>query len=239
MSKYSGVRLEVGEDQQVMMEVDYDKMNEFFTCALCKGYMRDTHTIAECVHSFCKSCIVLEIQSRKECPTCKNPTSANMIRPDHLMQALFAKLYPDVEKEDEEREKEWYKERNIPMPERQLPVYAGKKTAKPVPKRPRVAIEPNTHVASATSLSKSSMVRLEVRRDDPNEQIPKGFLQVPSSTSVETIKTNVALQLKVEADRIILTCKGKELPMTYTVEYIQKTIWNDSTIDMVWICRVK
>ncbi|CAM9855348.1 unnamed protein product, partial [Chrysoparadoxa australica] len=36
-------------------------LNPFLTCSLCKGYLRDPHTVTECVHTFCKSCIFAKV----------------------------------------------------------------------------------------------------------------------------------------------------------------------------------
>ena len=33
-------------------------LNEMITCKICHGYLVDATTITECLHTFCKSCIV-------------------------------------------------------------------------------------------------------------------------------------------------------------------------------------
>ena len=37
-------------------------VNEIITCRLCEGYFIDATTIAECLHTFCKSCIVKHLE---------------------------------------------------------------------------------------------------------------------------------------------------------------------------------
>jgi len=35
-------------------------INPFLTCSLCNGYFRNAQTISECMHSFCRSCLLKE-----------------------------------------------------------------------------------------------------------------------------------------------------------------------------------
>lgn len=140
----TSVHLELNDEQQIMLQVEYDKVNDAFTCPLCKGYFREAHTIAECVHSFCKSCIIKHLQDVQECPTCKIKTTMNTIRPDFLLQSLFAQLYPEVERDDEEQEKAWYQAHNLPMPEKQIPVHLQNKQQKGKSKRLKAANESTT-----------------------------------------------------------------------------------------------
>lgn len=39
-------------------------------CSLCGGYFRDPHTVADCLHTFCRSCLILFFrQGARCCPT--------------------------------------------------------------------------------------------------------------------------------------------------------------------------
>lgn len=39
-------------------------------CSLCKGYFRDPYTVADCLHTFCRSCLILFFrQGMRCCPT--------------------------------------------------------------------------------------------------------------------------------------------------------------------------
>ena len=40
-----------------LIEFSIKDLNEYLTCILCNGYFKEAHTIAECMHTFCKSCI--------------------------------------------------------------------------------------------------------------------------------------------------------------------------------------
>uniref|UniRef100_A0A3Q4HGC4 Polycomb group ring finger 6 n=1 Tax=Neolamprologus brichardi TaxID=32507 RepID=A0A3Q4HGC4_NEOBR len=48
-------------------------LNQFYPyirCALCCGFLIDATTITECLHTFCKSCIVKHFFYSNKCPTC-------------------------------------------------------------------------------------------------------------------------------------------------------------------------
>uniref|UniRef100_A0A7S4P2T1 RING-type domain-containing protein n=1 Tax=Paramoeba aestuarina TaxID=180227 RepID=A0A7S4P2T1_9EUKA len=93
--------------------------NKFFTCGLCEGYLREAHTIRECLHSFCKSCILKYLQTKKTCPTCSVDLGVHpqrLLKFDRALQQLQDKVYPEAKKEDERREAEFFKERGEPNP---------------------------------------------------------------------------------------------------------------------------
>ncbi|OXB70454.1 UNVERIFIED_CONTAM: hypothetical protein H355_015269 [Colinus virginianus] len=46
------------------------ELNPHLMCALCGGYFIDAATIVECLHSFCKTCIVRYLEANKYCPMC-------------------------------------------------------------------------------------------------------------------------------------------------------------------------
>ncbi|ERL95027.1 hypothetical protein D910_12297 [Dendroctonus ponderosae] len=74
------------------------QLNSCITCGLCKGYFIDATTIIECLHTFCRSCIVRYLNTHKYCPICdvqvhKSKPLLN-IRQDKTLQALVYKLVP-------------------------------------------------------------------------------------------------------------------------------------------------
>lgn len=52
--------------------VDFPLSNikDHLICPLCKGYFRDPYTVADCLHSFCRSCLILTFRlGHRRCPT--------------------------------------------------------------------------------------------------------------------------------------------------------------------------
>ncbi|CAH8513183.1 unnamed protein product [Schistosoma turkestanicum] len=74
--------------------------NPYLTCSLCRGYLIDATTIVECLHSFCRSCILSYLKLNTTCPICETllhktkPHCA--IRPDRALQAIVYKLIPNL-----------------------------------------------------------------------------------------------------------------------------------------------
>ena len=51
-------------------------LNSHLVCPLCEGYFREAHTVPDCLHTFCKSCLFKEfakkaLKDAKSCPSCK------------------------------------------------------------------------------------------------------------------------------------------------------------------------
>ena len=55
---------------QPLRRIPLTHLNTHLVCHLCKGYFVDATTIIECLHSFCKSCIVRYLDTSSFCPIC-------------------------------------------------------------------------------------------------------------------------------------------------------------------------
>lgn len=72
------------------MELQLDRnvflrdVNEYITCFLCGGYLIEATTIVDCLHTFCKSCLLRRILSKEHnCPKC-----GNLIHHSHPLQHI-------------------------------------------------------------------------------------------------------------------------------------------------------
>ncbi|XP_044260739.1 polycomb group protein Psc-like isoform X2 [Tribolium madens] len=87
-------------------------LNQHLTCKLCKGYFIDATTIIECLHSFCRSCIVKYLETNKYCPVCdvqvhKSKPLLN-IRYDKTLQDIVYKLVPRLFQNEVQRRRDFY-----------------------------------------------------------------------------------------------------------------------------------
>ncbi|XP_064648455.1 polycomb complex protein BMI-1-like isoform X4 [Lineus longissimus] len=87
-------------------------LNPHLVCILCGGYYVDATTIIECLHSFCRTCIVRYLETSKYCPICdvqvhKTRPLLN-IRSDKTLQDLVYKLVPSLFKTEMQRRREFY-----------------------------------------------------------------------------------------------------------------------------------
>ncbi|CAG9860973.1 unnamed protein product [Phyllotreta striolata] len=87
-------------------------LNPYITCKLCDGYFVDASTIIECLHTFCRSCIIKYLQKNKYCPVCdvqvhKSKPLLN-IRPDKTLQDIVYKLVPRLFQNEMQRRRKFY-----------------------------------------------------------------------------------------------------------------------------------
>ncbi|KAJ8251774.1 hypothetical protein GJAV_G00225300 [Gymnothorax javanicus] len=92
--------------------VKITELNPNLICPLCVGYFIDATTIVECLHSFCRSCIVSFLETNKFCPRCDvqvNKTRPHLsIRSDRTLQDIVYKLVPGLFKDEMKRRRDFY-----------------------------------------------------------------------------------------------------------------------------------
>uniref|UniRef100_A0A9L0RX43 Polycomb group ring finger 6 n=1 Tax=Equus caballus TaxID=9796 RepID=A0A9L0RX43_HORSE len=57
------------EDEEERL-INLSELTPYILCSICKGYLIDATTITECLHTFCKSCIVRHFYYSNRCPKC-------------------------------------------------------------------------------------------------------------------------------------------------------------------------
>ncbi|KAK2154233.1 hypothetical protein LSH36_274g06029 [Paralvinella palmiformis] len=95
-------------------------LNSHITCFLCKGYLVDATTITECLHTFCKSCIVKYLQRNVTCPKCggviHQSHPLNYISHDRTMQDIVYKLVPGLQEDEREKHESYCVKHGLPLP---------------------------------------------------------------------------------------------------------------------------
>ncbi|XP_026528768.1 polycomb group RING finger protein 3 isoform X2 [Notechis scutatus] len=94
-------------------------INAHITCRLCNGYLIDATTVTECLHTFCRSCLVKYLEENNTCPTCRivihQSHPLQYIGHDRTMQDIVYKLVPGLQegenKADENTNKETSEEK--------------------------------------------------------------------------------------------------------------------------------
>ncbi|XP_053664203.1 protein suppressor 2 of zeste [Anopheles marshallii] len=86
--------------------------NDSITCTLCNGYLVEATSVNDCLHAFCRSCIVKYLECNKYCPRCKSynskPITVANLRPDRTLRALVYKLVPGLHKSENQRIVQFY-----------------------------------------------------------------------------------------------------------------------------------
>lgn len=86
------------------------RLQSNLTCSICQGYLIDATTITECMHTFCKSCLLQRVESgRTFCPRCgvqlQRSRLGEQLKLDHAVQALVYAAVPGLWHEEQRRRK--------------------------------------------------------------------------------------------------------------------------------------
>uniref|UniRef100_A0A0K8TYV9 Protein suppressor 2 of zeste n=1 Tax=Bactrocera latifrons TaxID=174628 RepID=A0A0K8TYV9_BACLA len=84
------------------------EFNELLSCHICGGYMINPTTVDNCLHTYCRSCIVQHLHRETSCPQCKEVGGFKQInmgnlRSDDVMRALIFKMVPGLYQKERER----------------------------------------------------------------------------------------------------------------------------------------
>ncbi|XP_043912503.1 polycomb group RING finger protein 6 isoform X2 [Protopterus annectens] len=105
--------------------VNLSELNPYILCSICNGYFIDATTITECLHTFCKSCIVKHFYYSNRCPRCNIIVHQTQplynIRLDRQLQDIVYKLVEKLEQNEKKRILSFYKERGLDVPRPVVP----------------------------------------------------------------------------------------------------------------------
>ncbi|KAL5006855.1 hypothetical protein ScPMuIL_015661, partial [Solemya velum] len=199
------------------------EVNSHLTCVLCGGYLIDATTIVECLHSFCKTCIVRYLESSKFCPICdvmvhkKRPLQR--IRSDPTLQDIVYKIVPGLFKEEMKRRREFYEKNQTEE---------TSKIQDPATEGPRIIISPDEKISLSLELCPYG-VPLEDESDglDDNSKLrDRRNLLCPASMTVAHLKKFLRLKYSLPSRYQVDVCHGKEtLCDNYTVMDIAYISW--------------
>ncbi|VEL12253.1 unnamed protein product [Protopolystoma xenopodis] len=93
-------------------KIRLSELNEFITCNICKGYLIDAVTITECLHSFCKSCLVKHLEEKFDCPVCgvliHHSHPLNYVSFDRTLQDIVYKVVPYLREQEKSAREAFY-----------------------------------------------------------------------------------------------------------------------------------
>ncbi|KAF8562419.1 hypothetical protein P879_09715 [Paragonimus westermani] len=84
----------------VTASIKLSALNGHLICGLCGGYLIDATVLTECIHAFCRSCILKYLTEHKVCPLCQSLIQENRpgqaLQPDINLQRVVYKLVPGL-----------------------------------------------------------------------------------------------------------------------------------------------
>lgn len=194
-------------------------VNPHIICGLCQGYLYEACTITECMHSFCKSCIVKHLLRSLNCPMCAiliHPTDPFVhIRLDGLLQDIVYALLPHVEKEEIERERKFYEvHEDDRVHRRELkkkespPVKQGSdQVSKNIPSEPLPPPFPSQKFNNYIPPVSLCLECLDSEVSNPVYKLNKHYVRVTGAATIKSLTAFLRLKLNMEdSTKVDLYC---------------------------------
>ncbi|XP_071480537.1 polycomb group RING finger protein 1-like [Diadema antillarum] len=192
-------------------------VNQYIICHLCGGYLVDATTITECLHTFCKSCLIPYIKKHELCPTCDiliHPSNPFLsIKLDRTMQDIVYKLLPYIQEDELARQRRFWKERNLEAPQQEAAVV-----------EPVSPMSAEPHIAIVLEYAGAAVGCSDIKPLD------RKFILVPSRVTVRQIQRFISLKLQLKSSlEVDIVCDEEILEPEVSL----KRIWAQSTEDQM------
>jgi polycomb group RING finger protein 3 len=232
-----------------MTEFSLEPLQDMLACQLCKGYFREPYTITKCLHTFCKSCLFFTIgRSHYNCPTCDTYLGKDVTKfslPDRTMEYLIDKvLFPELVKEDDEQERQFYGKRGIALKHEFRDVYEDDDVD--VDTNEEDEADEGQHKRHKESSSQGCvMFNLVPQACDPKfslsmPPLERSHIETQARIRIGQLKTYIRQQLlsssssrgetaDIDKTRIDILCNGVPLGNELSVQFILRTVWMDSS----------
>lgn len=225
------------------IKLKIQELNSFITCELCRGYLIKPTTITECLHTFCRSCIVKYLQDNddNQCPICAilihetNPFE--MLRSDQTLEDVICKLVPCLQENEQKRENEFYEQHR---PEDEKKINEGE-----IEKRTAVPDSTTDEPAyKKVKLSADYNGRDNFHRDDPQigvcleclsdksvqehavRELVRKYIRCSSRLTIAQVKKFLKVKLNLKtAEQVEIMCNGEIMGKDHTLEFVYMTRW--------------
>ncbi|XP_044762703.1 protein suppressor 2 of zeste-like isoform X2 [Coccinella septempunctata] len=98
-------------------KVPVKDLNPMLTCSLCEGYLIDATVLADCLHVFCRGCIIKYFDNcRTACPNCNiiyKKKNQICFRSDPILQSLVYKLVPNLHSREMQTREDFYRSTGV------------------------------------------------------------------------------------------------------------------------------
>jgi len=223
-------------------------LNNFITCQLCQGYLIDATTITDCLHTFCKSCIVKHLEEDTTCPTCEiqihQSYPLNYIAHDRTMQDIVYKLVPNLLQNETERERKFYEERGLPNPkdekeEDEKGSEAGEEEEEERKKKGEAEEEDR---GTCHREDEQVNICLEPDLDSDMDDLKMKFIRCSTQATINHVKKYVAIKIWKDPSRfkeIDILCNGDFCGKDHTLKFVVISNWKCQQYPMILKYRPK
>lgn len=198
-------------------------LNPYISCIICRGYLIDATTVTECLHTFCKSCLVKHLEEKNTCPKCRivihQSHPLQYISYDRTLQDVVYKLVPDMQKCQERRQKEFYRSRGLPYPKEIL-----EKSQTDCNQSVPETVETTCNFHKSDEQMGVQLLSLDEKQ---MAQLREPFLRCSSQTTIKHLKKFLATKFFKEIE------KQRDIDILYNEELLGK----DHTLKFVYVTR--
>ncbi|CAG2103970.1 unnamed protein product, partial [Medioppia subpectinata] len=214
-------------------------LNPHITCKICRGYLIDATTVTECLHTFCKSCLVKHLEEHNSCPTCEivihQSHPLQYISFDRTMQDIVYKLVPNLQQNETKRERDFYRRRGLPYP---------KANTDKVCEKDVYTFPTNTTTKEENSDCHRSDEQVNILLETTNQtnhmkSMKRKFIRCSAQATVTHLKKFVAKKLFNNLDRykeVEILCNEEILGKDHTLKFVCVTRWRfkESPLKLVY-----
>ncbi|CAH2238121.1 jg18499 [Pararge aegeria aegeria] len=189
------------------------EVNEQITCPLCRGYYIDATTIVECLHSFCRSCIIKHLQVKSYCPVCEmmiNSAKPN-IKLDKALQDIVYKLVPGLFQKEMERRQTFYASRPGPAA-CATPEQRGEDTERII-FSPEDVISFSLEYADATDADSISSKSSDSNEPPIVSLTTRRYLQCPAVVNINHLKKFLSMKFDIDSTQFAIDILYKRVPL--------------------------
>ncbi|GMT23570.1 hypothetical protein PFISCL1PPCAC_14867 [Pristionchus fissidentatus] len=203
-----------------------EKINPQITCPICKGYFIEATTVTECLHTFCKSCLLSHFEEgHSNCPKCDiiihQSHPSHYVSFDRTMQDIVHKLVPGLNHEETERRKDHRAARRKAAGKEEI----VKEEKEDDHNTNRCYTEDDPRLSHHRG-DDQVVVRLIPERG--LEPVSRPVVRTSHMTTINTLKRYLSLIMWNDSSKynqVDLFCNGELMGRDYSMRFIQITKW--------------
>ncbi|KAG1696049.1 hypothetical protein DVH05_019034 [Phytophthora capsici] len=208
------------------------ELTEHLECAICHGILRDAHTIPDCLHSFCKSCIYRHflVKGSCICPKCNKTLNSRPIATliaDQKIQEVVDRIFPEFKEQEVIQEKEFYAKNKFKLKDQNGANRASPSSSRGRPKNSsstRQGTKPNNNGGSNRQLTIEVYPQQTNANVLPTLKFP--FMQVSGNLKMSELRKLIRKRLKLSDDlQLEMACMGTTVGPELSANFILRTIW--------------
>ncbi|XP_020349734.1 polycomb group RING finger protein 6-like [Oncorhynchus kisutch] len=232
---HNGTSNNVDSDSGDEPELPLNQFYPYIRCTLCCGILIDSTTITECLHTFCKSCIVKHFFYSNRCPNCSIVVHQTQplynIKPDRQLQDIVYKMLPHLEEMERARMIDFYKQRGLEVPK---PVMAS--PAVPVQKnqKQRRSLLPQSVFAIPPELDVSLQLEFLGAEEgiDGYKPLERRYVRVSGDATVHHVALFIRRKMELTPScQVDVVCGDHLLDRYQSLREVQRSMGDDALQD--------